>query len=202
MVYARSTHDVVALQLLDLLVIVAVVSIGVTITVRSRRSDAGKVVFGVATVFVVIAVTAAGDTLGRLMFGGSSLFEGGVTGRTPPGSTGSGSGYGWAQLDHDYPGLRTPCIKQPNAAGKLQCYRSHYANVNSAEPAAKKLPEGPVRDELLGDFEFYRKEYPQVRDCTTVTLATNFGCIAGAQMLDSYDSEIASSIQQGLSGGR
>ncbi|WP_066910545.1 hypothetical protein [Mycobacterium interjectum] len=208
MVYALTTHNVGALQLLDLLVIVTVVMIGVTITVRSRQSDAGKVMFGIATVLVAIAITAAGDTLGRFIFGGRSLFEGGPSASeqtsaqaAPPGSTTPGSGYTWAQLDHDYPGLRTPCIKQPNAAGKLQCYWSHYSNVGLVEPAAEKLPEGPVRDELLADFEFYRKEYPQVQDCTTTTLTTNFGCIAGAQMLDSYDSEIASSIQQGLSGG-
>jgi hypothetical protein len=206
MVYAQSTHNIRALQLVDLLVIVAVVGIGVTITVRSRRSDAGKAMVGIATVLVAIAMTAAGDTLGRFIFGGRSLFEGGPAAgeqtnahSAPPGST--GSGYTWAQLDHDYPGLRTPCVKQPNAAGKLQCYWSHYSNVGLAGPAAKNLPEGPVRDELLADFEFYRKEYPQVQDCTTMTLTTNFGCVAGAQMLDSYDSEIASSIQQGLGGG-
>lgn len=208
MVYALSTHNIGALQLVDLLVIVAVVAIGVTITVRSRRSDAGKVMVGIATVLVAIAITGAGDTLGRFMFGGRSLFEGGpsVSGQTnahsaPAGSTTPGSGYTWAQLDHDYPGLRTPCVKQPNAAGKLQCYWSHYSNVGLAGPAARNLPEGPVRDELLADFESYRKEYPQVRDCTTTNLTTNFGCVAGAQMLDSYDSEIASSVQQGLGGG-
>jgi hypothetical protein len=103
------------------------------------------------------------------------------------------------QLGRDYPGLRTPCDNQPNASGKLQCYWSHYSNAASAESSAAKLPAGALRDNVLADFDFYQKKYPALEGCTTATLTTDFGCIAGAQTLDVYDTEIASIIQQGLS---
>jgi hypothetical protein len=170
--------------------------------------------FGIATVLLAVAIPAAAYIVGGVLFGGQLVLWGGSSGgvagsanggqtstqAVPPGTTTPASGYTWAQLGHDYPGLRTPCDQQPNAAGKLQCYWSHYSNVNSAEPSAKELPEGTLRNDLLGDFDFYQNEYAEVEDCTATTLTTDVGCIAGAQTLDGRDTEIASVIQQGLSG--
>ena len=162
----------------------------------------------IATVLVAVAIPVAGrHTLGGVVVGGRSSGDaaGSSNGEhtspraAPPGATTPASGYAWAQLAHDYPGLRTPCNKQPNAASKLQCYWSHYSNAASAEPSAKELPEGALRDVLLTDFDFYHKNYAAVSACTTVNLTTDFGCIAGAQTLDGYDIEIASIIERGLS---
>ncbi len=189
-------------------VLVAIAIIVVMIAVRSGQSVSSVI----ATVLVVVVLPAAGGILGRLWFpsslgaGSSSGVAGSPDGGQPstqggpPGGSTPASGYTWAQLSHDYPGLRTPCTKQPNAAGRLQCYWSHYSNVGSAESSAKQLPAGALRDNLLVNFDFYRKNYPQVSNCTKATLTTNFGCISGAQSLDTYDDEIASIIQAGLAG--
>ena len=196
-------------NLLAALVLVAIVIIVVTIALRSGQSGAPNVMSVIATVLVVVVLPAAAGILVNLLFGvggGSSGVAGSTNGGYPstqggpPGASNPASGYTWAQLSHDYPGLRTPCTKQPNTAGRLQCYWSHYSNVGSAESSAKQLPAGALRDNLLVNFDFYRKNYPQVASCTKATLTTDFGCISGAQSLDTYDDQIASLIQAGLAG--
>ena len=214
----RRTLPPIGLQLLALLVFAVIVIIGVTIAVRSGQSGARKVMISIATVLLAIAIPVAGDTLGFALFGGPPRFEaayglgyiffGRVAGSSSRGSTGTqpapsgstASEYTWAQLGHDYPGLRTPCQEQPNGAGQLQCYWSHYSNAASAEPSAEKLPEGALRGVLLTDLGFYQQKYPLLEGCTAATLTTDAECISGAQTLDGYDTEIASIVQQGLSG--
>jgi hypothetical protein len=186
------------------LVSVAIVIIGVTTAVRSGESGARKVMFVSAMVLVLFASGWVAAGVDQLLPGKGSA--GGVAGSSNGGHTSPGtapptptSGYTWAQLAHVYPGLSTPCNQQPNAAGKLQCYWSHYSNAASAEPSAKELSESALRGVLLTDFDFYHKNYAAVSGCTTVNLTTDFECIAGAQTLDGYDTEIASIIERGLS---
>ena len=129
-------------------VLVAIAIIVVIIAVRWGQSVSSVI----ATVLVVVVLPAAGGILGRLWFpsllgaGSSSGVAGSPDGGQPstqggpPGGSTPASGYTWAQLSHDYPGLRTPCTKQPNAAGRLQCYWSHYSNVGPAQLSAKQPP--------------------------------------------------------------